>query len=123
MPFFEFSQNNSFGRWDINENLCQEVYIEAKDFREANDIAESKGIYFNGVDDGIDCPCFGNRWSTVDESDSIEFPNTDWGIVTASIEEYVRESLKYGFVFTTPYARIFYKSGEVVEIHIPRILQ
>ena len=32
---------------------------------DANDIAQGNGIYFNGVADGIDCDCCGDRWYPV----------------------------------------------------------
>ena len=58
--FFTFYQNNSFGR---DEGPAKYVIIEASSAKEANDIAELNGIYFDGVQNDIDCPCCGNRWS------------------------------------------------------------
>ncbi len=60
--FFHFHQNNSGGRFDVNENVTVNVIIEAADADDANERAERIGIYF---DDSRDCKCCGSRWSTV----------------------------------------------------------
>ncbi len=64
LKFYEYHQNNSFGKFICNDNLDQIVYIQAYTFDEANQIGESLGMYFDGVDpEGKkDCPCCGNRW-------------------------------------------------------------
>jgi hypothetical protein len=58
--FYEYGQNNSGGRF-IEPAL--HVIIEADSTEEADSIAESKGLYFNGCEDGRDCDCCGDRWS------------------------------------------------------------
>lgn len=62
MPFFEFTQNNSGGSFTVNEKLCHRLFIEAPTPNVANGIAEDLGIYFDGCDEGSDCPCCGDRW-------------------------------------------------------------
>lgn len=62
MPFFEFNQNNSRGVFTVNEKLCCRIFIEAPTANIANGIAEDLGVYFNGCEDGDDCPCCGDRW-------------------------------------------------------------
>ena len=59
MAFFTYSQNNSGGVW---REPAQYVIIEADNEYEANEIAESEGLYFNGVREGVDCECCGDRW-------------------------------------------------------------
>ena len=71
MAFFLYRQNNSGGHFVVDDNLSREVAIEADTEEQANDIAEGYGIYFNGVSEGIDCPCCGDRWYSPDE---ITFP-------------------------------------------------
>lgn len=61
--FFEFNQMNSGGSLHIDNNVTSHVYIEAINATHANSIAEEKGIYFNGVEKGIDCKCCGDRWN------------------------------------------------------------
>jgi hypothetical protein len=61
MKFFHFSQNNSGGEFDFNEDagITHHVVIEAEDASDANQRAERIGLYFDGSGD---CPCCGNRW-------------------------------------------------------------
>jgi hypothetical protein len=59
-----FRQNNSGGDFVIDEHrgIGPNVWIEADSVDEANEIAMGLGIYFDGVEDGEDCPCCGDRW-------------------------------------------------------------
>lgn len=72
--FFMFAQNNSGGSFDIDDQVCEKVIIEANDADEANAIAESHGIYFDGVSKGMDCDCCGDRWRQADNYDSELYP-------------------------------------------------
>jgi len=69
---FHYHQNNSGGYFDIDDDLTKNVIIEASNKDEANDIAKRIGIYFNGVINGFDCECCGDRWSFPDEINSYE---------------------------------------------------
>jgi hypothetical protein len=62
--FFEFDQNNSGGVFDIDDKkgIGPRVWIEADSLDDALNRIDDLGIYFNGVDDGHDCPCCGDRW-------------------------------------------------------------
>lgn len=62
--FFEYIQNNSGGEFHIDKKrgIGEIVIIEAVNADHANRIAERKGLYFNGVDEGKDCDCCGDRW-------------------------------------------------------------
>lgn len=60
--FYKFDQNNSGGSFDYNKNISAQVIIEAKNSKEADRKAKEIGIYFNGVEDGFDCECCGDRW-------------------------------------------------------------
>lgn len=57
--FYHYSQNNSGGDFVVNGSVAHQVIIEAKTADEANRIAETIGLYFDGRGD---CPCCGNRW-------------------------------------------------------------
>ena len=63
LKFYEISQNNSGGSFITNDKLCHRLFIEANSSAEADSIAEDLGCYWNGVDEGSDCPCCGDRWS------------------------------------------------------------
>ena len=60
--FFDFRQNNTFGRWvyDEKRGISRHVIIEADDVEEAVSLAEDIGLYFDGRGD---CECCGTRWS------------------------------------------------------------
>jgi hypothetical protein len=61
--YYVYEQNNSGGNFHNNENLGEYVIIAAKDTKDANKRAQKIGVYFNGVKNGHDCECCGNRWS------------------------------------------------------------
>jgi hypothetical protein len=60
--FYHYSQNNSGGSFYIDHRVAHHVIIEADTAEQANQIAESKGLYWNGCDLGLDCDCCGDRW-------------------------------------------------------------
>jgi hypothetical protein len=62
LVYWEFDQNNSGGSFVENEELAHRVIIEAYSSEEACSKATEIGIYFNGCDEGMDCPCCGDRW-------------------------------------------------------------
>lgn len=65
--FICFRQNNSGGSYDIDDNLSPLVVVEGNDYDHCVERAEAIGIYFNGVNRGLDCECCGNRWYRGDE--------------------------------------------------------
>jgi hypothetical protein len=74
--FYQFRQNNSGGFFCYSDDgIGKYVIIEAHDASEANKRAEQIGLYFNGVEDNIDCDCCGNRWYRTDESEGDEVPS------------------------------------------------
>lgn len=76
MAFYTFSQNNSGGSFDIDHasGIGEAVIVEANTADEANTKAEAIGLYFDGVDEGMDCGCCGDRWHRADESDGSAVP-------------------------------------------------
>jgi len=115
--FYEFSQNNSGGSFDVDNDVCRRLFIEATNAEQANRIAQDLGVYFNGCDSGMDCSCCGDRWYEADEYDAVDLKKTAESYKTelATIEDYAQLLAdKYGG--TTPYARVFYLSGERTEI-------
>lgn len=64
MKFYYYGQNNSGGSFHDVLGLkgVQDLCIEAQSPRAADAIAEDLGVYFDGIADGIDCPCCGDRW-------------------------------------------------------------
>lgn len=63
--FYTFMQNNSGGSFICDAaGITGIVIIEARDENHAIERAENIGLYFNGVSDGLDCACCGDRWNT-----------------------------------------------------------
>ena len=109
MSWYLFYQNNSGGRFVVNDNVCHRLFIEAESNDDAINTAEGIGCYWSGVALGIDCPCCGDRWSNYD-AQPIEIPK-QYGVV----EEYAQH-LADAYRTTTPDTRIFYANGDVTEI-------
>jgi hypothetical protein len=66
--FYEFNQNNSGGSFDVDENVCHRVIIEAIDTNHARSIFEPMI-----ENQSSSCPCCGDRWSDY-EPDEMVFP-------------------------------------------------
>lgn len=71
MKFFTYSQNNSLGKFKAPALF---VIVEAANADDANKRAVDAGLYFDGVDDGFDCDCCGDRWSRAQDSDGTWSP-------------------------------------------------
>jgi hypothetical protein len=67
--FYTFYQSNPGGYFINDDKICEYVIIHAPSAKEANDIAEDLGIYFDGIRKKIDCECCNDRWYRVDERD------------------------------------------------------
>jgi len=65
LKWFTFHQNNSGGDFIVDNDVDTNVIVQAHNADEANELAQRVGIYFSGVDDGIDCECCGDRWRTI----------------------------------------------------------
>lgn len=69
--FFNFRQNNSGGFWSGPRN----VVVRADSPQQANQKALDSGVvYFNGVRDGRDCECCGDRWYAAYNGQGAEQP-------------------------------------------------
>jgi hypothetical protein len=62
--WYHYQQNNSGGTFDIDEKagIGPRVWIEAPSADAADRRAEDIGLYFDGLEKGVDCPCCGDRW-------------------------------------------------------------
>jgi hypothetical protein len=90
MPFFQFDQNNSGGGFDIDQNVAPIVVIEAADADDAQDKALVLGIYFDGVNEGRDCECCGDRWYSPEEGKETfdeEAILKEWGWRKRSVQQ------------------------------------
>ena len=108
--FYHFDQNNSGGRFHNDDRVCNHVIIEARYASEANSRAEGLGIYFDGVENDIDCPCCGDRWYQAwgqgEDEPQIhgEHPATrdDWFVEPGEV-----------------FCRVFYLDGRIAEFRKP----
>lgn len=103
--FYIFDQNNSGGYW--NKILGYVVIIEAETPEKANEKAEEIGIYFDGVENDIDCECCGDRWCRVeDKYDEVE---------PEKLKDFVEEIKHYQKKWELT-SNIYYADGRVEEI-------
>ena len=72
MSYFKFRQNNSFGVF----RGAPLIFIQADNAADANRIAQNHGVYFNGIADGLDCDCCGDRWYPVSDDDAQDQPSS-----------------------------------------------
>jgi hypothetical protein len=101
--FYTYRQNNSGGSFEINDAVTQFVIIEADNAAEANERAEAIGLYFDGVDEGLDCGCCGDRWSMSWGGDGEEEPEL-YGKPVAIYDPWFKP-------VGQPYAYVYYKDG------------
>lgn len=103
--FYIFDQNKSGGYWD--KILGYVVIIEAETPEKANEKAEEIGIYFDGVENDIDCVCCGDRWCRVeDKYDEVE---------PEKLKDFVEEIKHYQKKLELT-SNIYYADGRVEEI-------
>ena len=109
--FYLFNQVNSGGFFVVDEKVTQNVIIEATSADDANIRAETIGIYFDGVNQGEDCECCGDRWGKVSDDDGTDEPL----LYDKPPEEFSPWFLKEGVV----YCRVFFLNGNVKEYVVP----
>ena len=86
------------------------MIIEAENASEANARGEGLGIYFDGVKNGCDCECCGDRWYPV------------WGQGEDEPLIYGTHPATYDELFVEPgevFCRVFYLDGRVAEFRKP----
>ena len=113
MKWFEFDQNNSGGSFDVDENLCHRLFIQARTAEDATVKAEGLGVYFDGCEKGMDC-C-GDRWYPL-YGKGLEFPHVYSIFRKKNAEAMAR---KYGVTFKESKKKGF--QGETQEVTFPTI--
>jgi len=78
MAFYNYDQNNSGGYFEVNEKVCHRLFIEADSREEADVIAEGLGVYWDGIEKGLDCPCCGDRWHSASKVDLDAINEEGW---------------------------------------------
>ena len=115
MAFFEYGQNNSGGQHVVTDRLCGLVIIEAESASAADDKLLSMGGYFDGVEDGMDCECCGDRWNRA--YGAMTFPYQWCDYTFENVEAFTQHMVNKYHDFTTPCARIFFADGRVLEVN------
>lgn len=103
MKFYEFNQNNSGGHFDVDENVCHRVVIEAESASEAESLFEPMIL-----GQSASCSCCGDRWYV--DADEI------------NIEEFKEKGYKVGVYshYDNPEDRWFKLYGEFPRLEEPK---
>ena len=115
MKLYEFNQNNTGGGFDVDDKVCHRVVVEAKDEKEAISIAEELGCYWDGVANGMDCECCGDRWYESPSEIDLKSVRESYKEDFSNLDEYFQFMADY-WGWTKPDIRVFYKDGTVKEI-------
>lgn len=105
--YYTYNQNNSGGRFIKNDQVCHYVIVQAVSPADADQRAETIGIYFDGCETGQDCDCCGDRWSRA------------WRDGSAEPEIYGRDPREHDAMFAKEgevYCRIYHLSGIITEV-------
>jgi hypothetical protein len=103
--FYNYRQNNSGGSFELNDSVSYNVIIEANSGAEADERAEEIGMYFNGCEKDMDCPCCGDRWYSAQDEEGDTTPL----LFRKPAEEHFECWAKLGDV----YCYVYYLNGEV----------
>jgi len=76
MTWYRYQQNNSGGAYS---DPAVELFVEAPSEDEADERAETVGVYFDGGARGMDCSCCGDRWSRAWEVVASPTPRLTFG--------------------------------------------
>lgn len=112
--FYTFNQNNSGGNFDFDseKGISHYVIIEADSVEDAVNKAEDIGLYFGGVESGIDCPTCGDRWYEPWYGDI--FPAV-YGEEVKPQEKYEpKDNFSIKWMGDAPEGFIHYKDGSIV---------
>lgn len=116
MQRYEFTQNNSWWSFDVNNNLCHRLFIQAKTEDKAIIKAESLWCYWDWVEEWIDCECCWDRRSNYYVS-SYTFPYKNfWDkVIYKTIKEFA-QMLANKYWFTKPDCKLYYNNWKVIDI-------
>ena len=113
--FYHFCQNNSGGTFkrDHKSGISHHVIVEGTDADNIVSRAEAIGLYWDGVEDALDCPCCGDRWYrpldnlSLDTVPSLHGQDVTDGVYTPSGIRWIKDG---------PEGYIHYMDGRVIPI-------
>lgn len=79
MKFYKYAQSNPGGI--ILKDMPMVLLVQAPSAEVANGIAESHGVYFDGIMNHVDCECCNDRWYRAEEYEALE------GLTAEEIED------------------------------------
>lgn len=88
MKLYHYHQSNPGGSLDRSKPL--ELYIQAPTPKVADAIAETYGVYFDGIRNGLDCECCNDRWDRASNYDLVDIEDIDIQR-TGTVVHYVTE--------------------------------
>lgn len=112
--FYTFNQNNSGGSFvfDPRAGISHYVIVEADGLDDAMSRASRIGLYFDGVADGRDCDCCGDRWYYPWSNDGTRMPS----VYSTPVDLYERESNDFRFMAADePEIYVHYLNGDIVQ--------
>lgn len=122
MKYFELTQNNSFGDWEFDNNICHRMIVEADSEDQAFSILTQLGVpfcnesgKFADYDDCGCCPCCGHRWS--ESLSELIFPMKWYENTLNNIDDYFHQiyDVSKFSTWTSPDARVFNSKGEIIK--------
>lgn len=81
--YYRFRQNNTGGFFEEKPPIASTMFIEADSQQDAIVRGQDIGLYWNGVEAGVDCECCGDRW---DESPEEAQPIIDSEHILPTVE-------------------------------------
>jgi hypothetical protein len=108
--FYLFNQNNSGGSFDFDKasGITHYVIVEADTEESAITKAEQIGLYWDGVENGMDCECCGDRWCRYTTgTDTPEIYGKD-------PSEYIKQKSAIDWMKPNPNVCVHYKDGTKV---------
>lgn len=120
--YYVMRQYPNRGDYDINANVASIVVIQTHDPLKANFIALSKGIYFDGIEKGIDCSCCDDRWKPFHtNSKGHNMPMVEHTHLLTYLEEWVQGNDNLRNHPSRTLAYIYFSDGEKEAITVGNV--
>ena len=119
--YYVMRQYPNRGEYEINANVASIVVIQTHDPLKANFIALSKGIYFDGIEKGIDCSCCDDRWKPfTSRSRGHNMPMVEHVPLLTYLDDWISSDMLQGCPSHT-LAYIYYSDGEKEKITVGNV--
>lgn len=117
--YYLFRQGRNRGHYDITENVAPMVVVQEHDPIKANFTALTKGIYFDGIDKGIDCSCCEDRWVPLKTKDKgYPMPSIGYSDLVSYLKDWVENDASLQCAPSYILAWIHYHDGTKEEITV-----